>query len=77
MFVRQSNCREQALIEPLIQQLDQQVPLANTLCVHLLNYILFLQSQQASIWQIPDAVANDLQVHAPELYGMFMKTQIA
>ena len=68
---------EQPLIESLIQQLDQQVPLANTLCVHLLNYILFLQSQQASIWQIPDAVANDLQVHAPELYGMFMKTQIA
>ncbi|MDO4664456.1 MAG: serine/threonine-protein kinase [Erysipelotrichaceae bacterium] len=75
LFINQITV-DQSLLEELIQQLDKQVPLSNALCINLLNYILFLQSQQTTIWQIPDSVANDLQVHAPELYGMFIKTQI-
>lgn len=67
---------DKPLVEELIQQLEQQVPLSNALCINLLNYILFLQSEQTSLWQIPDSVANDLQVHAPELYGLLLKTQI-
>lgn len=75
LFINQITV-DQSLLEELIQQLDKQVPLSNTLCLNLLNYILFLQSQQTTNWKIPDSVANDLQVHAPELYGMFIKTQI-
>lgn len=67
---------DQAVFEELIQQLENQLPLSNELCKSLMNYLLFLQSRQEIIWKIPDSVANELQVHASQLYGMLIKTQI-
>lgn len=63
-------------LENVIESLAQDVPLSHELCTNLLNYLLWFQTQQPKIWNIPDAVSNELQVQAPDLYGIWIKTQI-
>lgn len=63
-------------LEHVIESLADQVPLSHDLCTILLNYLLWSQTQQPKIWNIPDVVASELQVHAPDLYGIWIKTQI-